>query len=150
MMETMVKTTAVRNEFFDVTKVFVDFRIPNFDVEAMIRAQRKNFEALTEANLIAVEGVRTLAQRQAEAVQQAVEEASEVLRDWTQPGAPDDRLAKAVEAAKKAFEHAMANARELNDLGSKASADVLGVIARRISEGFDEVRLSAKKQAAAE
>jgi phasin family protein len=143
MMETMAKTTAVRNEFFDVTKVFGDFRIPNFDVEAMIRAQRRNFEALTQANLIAVEGVRTLAQRQAEAVQQAVEEASEVLRDWTQPGAP-------VEAAKKAFEHAMANARELNDLGSKASADVLGVIARRIREGFDEVRLSAKKQAAAE
>ena len=44
----------------------------------------------------------------------------------------------------------MANARELNELGTKASVDVFGVIARRVSESFDDVRLYAKKQAAAE
>jgi phasin family protein len=149
-METMAKTTTSGNGFLDLGKAFGDFRIPNFDVEAIIQAQRKNLEALTQANQLAIEGARALAQRQGEIAREAVNEASEVLRDWTQPGALDDRLAKTVEAAKNAFEQATANARELNDLSSKASADVFGVIARRISEGFDEVRLSAKKQAAAE
>jgi phasin family protein len=73
-----------------------------------------------------------------------------VFREWTQPGAPEDRFVKSVEAAKLAFEKGIANARELSDLGSKASTDAFGVIAHRVSEGFDELRFFAKKQAAAE
>jgi phasin family protein len=149
-METMVKTTAVRNESFGVTKMFGNFRMPNFDAEAIMGAQRKNIEALTQANQLAIEAMRALAQRQSEIAQEAANEASAVLRDWTQPGAPEDRFAKSVEAAKLAFEKGIANARELNEMGSKASADVFSVISRRVSEGFDEVRHFAKKQAAAE
>jgi len=140
----MAKTT---NGFFDMSKVFDDFRFGGFDVQAMAEAQRKNLEALTQANQLAIESVRALVQRQGEIAQEAANEASAVLRDWTQPGAPEDRMAKSIEAAKLTFEKRVANIRELNDLGSKASADMIGVIARRISEGFDEVRLYAKKQA---
>lgn len=146
----MAKTPNGTSGFFDVTKVFGDFRLPGFDVEAIVAAQRKNFEALIQANQIAAEGMRALAQRQTEIVQQAVEEASTLLRDWTEPGAPEDRLAKSAEAAKQAFEKGVANARELNELGGKASADAFGVIAKRVSESFDEVRLIATKRAAAE
>ncbi len=149
MMETMAKTTST-NGFFDLAKAFGDFRIPNFDVEAIIGAQRRNFEALTQANQLAIEGMRALAQRQTEIAQEAAKEASALLHDWTQPGAPEDRFTKSVETAKLAFEKGVAHARELTDLGSKASADVFGVIAKRVSEGFDEVRYFAKQEAAAE
>jgi len=150
LKDIMAKTTNSKDEFFDVTKAFGDFRLPGFDVEAIVDAQRKNLEALTQANQVAVEGVRSVVQRQAEIVQQAVEEVSGLLRDWMQPGAPEDRLAKNVEVAKLAFEKGMANARELNDLTTKASTDVFSIITRRLSESFDDVRLYAKKQAAAE
>jgi phasin family protein len=72
------------------------------------------------------------------------------MRDWTQQSAPEDRFAKTIEAAKVAFERGLSNARELSEMGSKAGADVLGVIAKRVSEGFDEVRLFANKRVAAE
>jgi phasin family protein len=143
----MAKTT---NGFFDMSKVFDGFRFGGFDVQAMAESQRRNLEALTQANQLAIEGVRALVQRQGEIAREVVEEASTALREWTQPGAPEDRLAKSLDAAKLAFEKSIANARELNELGGKASADVFGVIAKRVSEGFDEVRLYAKKQAAAE
>ena len=146
----MAKTKTSGNGFFDVTKAFGDFRLPGIDVDAIAAAQRKNFEALTQANQFAVEGLRTVAKRQAEIAQQTIEEASALVRDWTQPGAPEERLANTVEAAKQAFEKGVANVRELTDLTAKASSDVFSVIARRVSEGFDEVRLYAKKQAAAE
>ena len=145
----MAKTES-KNGFFDVAKVFGDFRLPGIDVDAIAAAQRKNFEALTQANQFAVEGLRAVAKRQAEIAQKTIEEASALVRDWTQPGAPEDRLANTVEAAKQAFEKGVTNVRELNDLTTKASTDVFNVIARRVSEGFDEVRLYAKKQAAAE
>jgi phasin family protein len=143
------KTEASKNGFLDVTKAFGDLRLPGFDVEAVVATQRKNFEALTQANHLAVEGVRALAQRQVEIAQQAFEEASTLFRAWTQPGAPEDRLTKNVEAAKQAFEKSLANASELNELTTKTSTDVFSVIARRVSEGFDEVRLYTKKHTTA-
>jgi phasin family protein len=149
MKEIMVKMTTSKSGFFDMSKTLSDFRIPGFDLEAIVEAQRKNVEALTEANQLAVEGVRAMAQRQSEIVRQAIEEASALLREWTQPGAPEERLAKNVESAKQAFEKGLANARELNELTTKASTDVFSVIAKRVSEGFDEVQLYAKKHTSA-
>jgi phasin family protein len=148
--QTMAKTTTGANGLFDLSEVFGDLRFPGLDFQALADAQRKNLEALTQASQLAVEGVRALAQRQSEIAREAVDEASAVFRDWTRPGAPGDRFANGLDAAKVAFEKGIANVRELSEMGSKASADVLGVVARRVSEGFDEVSLYAKKRAAAE
>lgn len=145
----MAKTGTSDNGFFDMTKAFGEFRLPGLDVEAVVATQQKNLEALTQANQLAVEGVRALAQRQAEIAQKAFAEASALVREWTQPGAPEERLARNVEAAKQAFETGLATARELNELTTKASTDVFSVITRRMSQGFDEMRLYAKKHIAA-
>jgi phasin family protein len=147
--EIMAKTETRKNGFFDVTKLFGDFRLPGIDVDAVVAAQRKNVEALTQANQLAVEGIQAVARRQTEIVRQALDEATALVRDWTQPGSLEERLANTVDAAKQAFETSVANVRELNELTTKAGTDVFGVIARRVSEGFDEVRLVAKKPTSA-
>jgi phasin family protein len=149
MMAKTEKSETSTNGFFDVTKAFGDFRLPGLDVEAIVATQRKNLEALTQANQLAVEGVRALAQRQAEIAQQAFAGASALFHAWTQPGAPEERLAKNVDVAKQALEKGLADARELSELTAKASTDVFSVIARRVSEGFDEARLYAKEHTSA-
>lgn len=146
----MAKTSGDRNGFFDFSHAFGDFRVLGFDVESIAEAQRKNLEAMTQANRLAVEGMRTLAQRQAEIMQHAFEEASVLWRDLLLPTAPEERVLKHTEAAKQAFEKSVANLRELNELGAKTGIDVFSVMARRVSESFDDVRLYAKKQAAAQ
>jgi len=148
MAKTPTTTETTTNGFHDVTKLFADFRMPGLDVETIVAIQRKNLEALTQANQLAVEGVRAVAQRQAELVQQAMEQASVMFREFTQPGAAEDRVAKNVDVARQAFEQGVANARELTELATKANTDVFSVIARRVSESFDEVRLYTKKHAA--
>jgi phasin family protein len=145
----MAKRETSKNGFFDVTKVFGDFRLPGIDVDAVVAAHRKNVEALTQANQIAVEGIQAVARRQAEIVRQAIDEATALVRDWTQPGAPEDRFTNTVDAAKEAFENGVANVREINEMTTKASTDVFGVIAKRVSESFDDVRLAAKKRTSA-
>ena len=160
----MAKTETTKNGFADVakafdmtsmtkafdmtnmTKAFGDMKLPGIDVEAVAASQRKNLEAFTQANQLAVEGAQSLARRQVEIVRQAVDEASAALREWTEVGAPEDRIAKSVELSKQAYEKGIANARELTELATKASSDVFSVIARRFSEGFDELRLYTKKQ----
>jgi phasin family protein len=132
----------------DVGKAFAGFNLPGFDVEAVMASQRKNLEALTQANQLAVEGVQAVARRQVELAKQAVEEASALLRDITQPGAPEERLAKNAELAKQAFEKGLATARELTELVSKANTEAFNVITKRVTESFDEFRDSAKNKPA--
>jgi phasin family protein len=139
-----------RLAFFDldVGKAFSGFTFPGLDVESVVAAQRKNLEALTQANQLAVEGAQAIARRQVEIARQAVDEASAALRDLAQPGPPEDRMAKNVELAKQAFEKGIANARELAELVSKANAEALGVIQKRVAESFEEIRDYARQRAA--
>jgi len=146
----MAKTDASTNGIFDVTKAFGDFRLPGLDVEAIVAIQRKNLEALAQAGQLVVESLRAVAQRQAEISQEGLAEASALLREWAKPGTPEDRLAKNVDIAKQAIEKSLSNARELTEITAKASTDVLSVIAKRVSEGFNEVGLYAKKQGSVE
>jgi phasin family protein len=143
-------TTNGKHTFLDmdVGKAFAGFNFPGLDIESLVAAQRKNLEAFTQANQLAVEGVQALARRQVEIARQAVDEASALLREWTQPGAPEERLAKNAEIAKQAFEKGVANARELAELVAKANSEAFNVIHKRVSEGFEELRDYAKQRVA--
>jgi len=143
-------TTNGKHTFFDVdvSKAFAGFTFPGFDVESLVAAQRKNLEALTQANQLAVEGVQAIARRGVEITRQAVDEASAALREWTQPGAPEERLAKNAEFAKQAFEKGVANARELAELLTKANTEAFNVLHKRVAEGFEELRDYAKHRVA--
>jgi phasin family protein len=144
----MVKTSAGKNGDSGAARLFADFRLPAFDAEAIAAVQRKNLEAFAQANQLAVEGMRALTQRQTEILQQAIEQASVLWRDLLQPSLGENRLVKQTDAAQQVFERGVANARELRELSVKAGSDVFGVLARRVSESFDDVRLLAKQQAA--
>jgi len=146
----MASTSGTKNGFFDVTKVMGDFRLPGIDFEAVAAAQRKNIEALTQANQLAVEGVQAVVRRQVEIAREAMDEFSAVLREFVQPsGSPEDRFAKQAEYSKAALEKGVANARELAELVTKANTEAFNVLNKRVTEGLDEVRDFAKKKVAA-
>jgi phasin family protein len=132
----------------DVGKAFAGFTFPGLDIESLAAAQRKNIEAFTQANQLAVEGAQAVARRQVEIARQALDEASAILREWTQPGAPEERIAKNAELAKTAFEKGIANARELAELFTKANTEAFNVINKRVAEGFEELREFAKQRVA--
>ena len=134
---------------FDVTKVMSEFRVPTVDVDAVVASQRKNIEALTQANQLAVEGVQALARRQVEIARQAMEEFSVMIRDLAQPVSPEDRIAKQAEFSKVALEKGLTNARELTEMVAKANTEAFNVINKRLTESLDEVREYATKKRAA-
>jgi phasin family protein len=129
---------------FDMTKLFADFRFRPFDVEAAWAAQRRNIEALTQANQLAVEGVQALARRQMEMTRQTFEDISTLVRDLAQPVSTEDRLAKNAEYGKQMLEKGVNNGRELATLASKAGTDAMQVLQKRATEGFEEIRTLAQ------
>src|SRR5256885_16924131 len=98
---------------FDVTKIFADFRFRPFDVEAVWAAQRRNIEALSQANQLAVEGVQALARRQFEMTRQGIEEFSAMLRDMAHPVSTEERISKNTEYAKQMIEKGVNHTREI-------------------------------------
>jgi phasin family protein len=125
---------------FDISKYMTDFKFPNMDVEAYISAQRKNIEALTQANRTTYDGLQAVAKRQIEIVRQSLDQASAAARDVAEPGTPQDKAAKQAELAKVAFERALSNLRELGELVSKANTEAFDLLQSRFTQSLDEVR----------
>jgi phasin family protein len=133
---------------FDVTKMFADFRMRPFDVEAMWAAQRRNLEAFTQANQLAVEGAHALVKRQIEMTQQTFEDLSTLVREMSQPSSTEDRIAKHTEYTKKVIDKSLTHGREIAALAAKAGSEATEVLQRRTTEGLDEMRALACKSAA--
>jgi len=125
---------------FDATKMFADFPFKPFDVEAMWTAGRKNVEAWSQANRVAVEGVQALAKRQTEMVRQGFEDFSALVRDMSQPVSAEERISKNTEFAKRAIEKSLNHTREIATMAARTGNEASEVLHKRATEGLDEIR----------
>lgn len=127
----------------DFTKMAGDFKMPGVNVDSLVQAQRKNFEAIAAANQLALEGYQAVAKRQADIIRESIEELTKVGKELSSTNqAPDVRLAKQAELAKAGFEKGLSNARELSEILMKSNTEAFGVISKRVAEALDEVKHS--------
>src|SRR3712207_9338453 len=110
----------------DMMKMLAEWRVPGMpDVEQLAAAQRRNFEALSAANRVALEGAQAVAKRHMEILQQSMTEMTEAMRAMTTADAPQDKAAKQAEIARTAYERAVGNMKELADLIQKDRKSVV-------------------------
>jgi phasin family protein len=126
----------------DFTKIFSEFHVPGLDFESLMATQRRNIEAVTAANQLAVEGVQAVLRRQAEILRQMVEESSAGLRDLMAAGAPEQKIAQQTDLVKGTFEKALANLRELTEMVAKSNTEAADVLTKRIGESLTELKAS--------
>jgi len=131
---------------FDITRYFAELKLPAMpDMEAFAAANRRNLEALNAANKVAMEGAQAVARRNMEIMQQTVAEMSEAMKTLAAPGAPKAMAAKQAELAKSAYQHAVANLKEVGDLIQRSNAEALGLVHKRFAEALDEIKTLAEK-----
>lgn len=132
-----------------MTKRFQDllgnFNAPNVDVKGLMETQSKNLQALTAANRAAIEGAQTLMQRQAEMVQQAMNEASEAAKALASSSSPQEAVAEQTKLIESVFSKAMANAAEISEMIKKTQDQTTEMVSSRISESMAELRESMQK-----
>jgi phasin family protein len=147
--------------FFDVSKLMKEFdptkmmgelsnmlkqyKLPGVDVDAVVASQKKNLEALTSANRTAIEGLQAVVKRQAEILQETMNEASKAVDALSKAGSPPEVAAKQAELTKDAFERALANMRELAEMVTKSNQEATNTINTRISASLDELKDVALK-----
>jgi phasin family protein len=161
----MAKQTNTTNPFFnfDVTKMMTEFdpskmadeftklagnyKMPTFDVEAVMASQRKNIEALTAANKAAAEGMQKVSSRQAQILQETLDEATKTFADFGKNSNPSDAATKQAELFKVAFEKALGNMSELADMVTKSSTEATTLVNERITESLEEIKTLSTKLA---
>jgi phasin family protein len=84
-------------------KIATTFKVPGVDTNVFFEMQRKNVEALTAFNKIALEGVQTVARRQAEIMRDGMKEASDAVSAITAAKTVEEKMAKQAEMAKAAY-----------------------------------------------
>ena len=110
------------------------------EVETMFASQRKNVEAMMQANRLALDGVQAVWRRQLDFIQEAVEGLTTLGGDFPPPPGPlNEKLAKHAEYSKQAFARNLANARDLTQLVTKATCDTMNIVNQRLCEGLGEV-----------
>lgn len=126
---------------FDIKKLLGDMKFPAApDMEAVLAAHKRNLEALTEANRVALEGAQAVARRHMEILQSTMSGLTETLKDLSATGTPTSRAAKQTELLKQAYENAVANTKELGDLIQKSNAEAMGKLNSRVSEAMTEMQ----------
>jgi phasin family protein len=132
------KGAAGEMPFFDFTKLMSQFRLPGVDFAALVERERKNIEALAEANKIAFEGWQSLVRRQSEILQ-------ETMRKAVANAGQEDAIKRRADLAKEGFENALANMRELAEMAAKSQKEAFEVIRKRIEENVEGIRNFGKK-----
>jgi phasin family protein len=131
----------------DMMKMLAEFRLPGLpDMEQLAAAQRRNFEALSAANKVSLEGAQAVARRHMEILQQSMSEMTQAMQSMAGAQDPQAGASKQAEMLKSAYERAVGNMREVADLIQKSNTEALSLLNQRFTEAMDEVKgMVAKK-----
>lgn len=133
----------------DFSKMFDGLRMPAMpDMDLMLGAYRRNLEALSAANRVALEGAQQIARRNMEIMQQTMGEMTDAMRGLASADTPQDRAGKQADMLKTAYERAVAHMKELADLIQRSNGEALDVLNQRFAEAVDEARTIADKSRA--
>ncbi|CAB3748548.1 phasin family protein [Paraburkholderia humisilvae] len=132
------------NPFAEFSKMFEQFRLPGFDVPAVMEARRKDVEALVEANQTALMGMQSLAQQQAEMLRSTLAELQSVAsKQAAAGGMPSTQTAELVQ---QTLHKSLADLQQLAQAAYKSQAESYAVIAKRVQENVDELKAMLQRK----
>ena len=143
----MADAGAKKSEFVAPNRANNGVQFSGPEVKKMFASQRKNVEAMMQANRLALDGVEAIWRRQLDFIQEAVAGLTTLVGGFVQPPGPlKENFAKHAEYSNQALEKNLANARELTGLATKATTDALNIINQRFCEGLGEMARSREKR----
>ena len=144
----MYANGAFKNPFadFDFSKIAGEFKLPAVNVESFVETARKNFAVMTSANTAAVETMKAIGQRQGDMVRAAMEDFSKHGSEVLSAATVEEKVIKQIDFAKKSYETAIANTKEIADLVGKSQADAFEALSARVAELTEEVKAAIAKK----
>ena len=124
----------------DLTKAWSIPTFPTLNVEALLDGHRKNVVAMTKANQIVFDGLKTLAQRERDVFKSTVDDYTTVSSDVLTGTSVQERATKQVDGAGHIYASSVARFLELSDIAVKTNFSAADILNARVTEMFDEFR----------
>lgn len=139
---------AYANKFFNTD--FLKGLIPAnamfpFDMDAMMEAQRKNMEALTEAQQVAVTHLQAIAQRQTELLTRMVADNTALAQQILAEGTPEEKMSRQADAVRKSYEMSVTNLAEMSDLVTQSGREAGEILNKRVTASLTELKSGLEK-----
>ncbi len=136
-------TPEAMREFFeqnDFTRYLKDMNVPGVDPDALMVAQKKNMDALMEANAAAAAGFQELFQQQVRIFEETLSEAKTQIEGMAKGDlkAPDPDAQ--AEILRTAFQKALDNMRELAETAQKTNSEAFRIVSGRVEESMAELK----------
>jgi phasin family protein len=120
----------------DLVKLLERFRLPGVDAGALVEWQRKDLDALAEANRQAYAGIKALAERRDEILRDTLVQWQEALKN----AVGTDALAKQAESAKRGLQQAIDHVRELAEMETQSRNNAWQVVRDRTQENMANLK----------
>lgn len=117
--------------FDDLAALAERFKLPGIDVSAIVESQRKDLEALAEANRAAYEGMQALAERRAEMLRESFQRLQSLAGE-----SGGNLIGKGAEQMQGALQQAIENFRELAEIEADHRNKAWSVLQQRFEENM--------------
>ena len=124
----------------ELLNILAGLKVPGVNMDALVASQRDNLEALGIANRAALDGIRAAAEWQVKILQETMQELTAAIDGLVKGGSPQQMVATETELAKKAFETAVSEMRELAEIVTEANKRASEAIVKRIPESLEEIK----------
>lgn len=125
---------------FNVDTFMGMFKTPKVDYQALLDSQRKNVEAMMEANRIALDGYKSAAEKHADLLKTTVTDMQDVAGKAFDGSTPEINATKQLEAAQTLFKSALDVSREAAELTFAAHQKAFSVLQDRMTAGAEEAK----------
>lgn len=116
----------------DIGQLLEKFKLPGIDITAIVDSQRKDLQALADANREAYEGIKALAERRNEILKESLAQWQGAMKD----AAGGDAMKRQAEAAQKGVTQAVAHFRELAEMEAAARSKAWKVLQDRFQDNL--------------
>jgi phasin family protein len=137
------------SKMMNPSKIMGEFKMPGFDMNALMEMQRKNVEMITTINQAIAENLQAFAHRHAEFMQQGFEEATNLMNAVMSASSPQEKVIRQAEASKDVVEKCIANARDATETLAKCNSQTIETISNRMTDGVKELQGLMKTSVAA-
>ena len=124
----------------DLTKAWSFPTFPTLNVDALLDGHRKNVVAMTKANQVVFDGLKTLAQRERDVFKSTVDDYTTVSSNVLTGASVQERATKQVDGAGHIYASSVARFLELSDIAVKTNFSAANILNARVTEMFDEFR----------
>jgi phasin family protein len=137
------------SKMMNPSKIMGEFKMPGFEMNALMEMQRKNVEMITTINQAIAENLQAFAHRHAEFMQQGFEEATNLMNAVMSASSPQEKVIRQAEASKDVVEKCIANARDATETLAKCNSQTIETISNRMTDGVKELQGLMKTSVAA-